>query len=208
MLYVPVTQLDLVAKYIGPRENSIVKLSRLGGADWSKAKARVKSSVKDMAKELIALYSQRMQAKGYAFTEDNEWQHDFESRFEFEETQDQLRCCSEIKSDMERVAPMDRLLCGDVGFGKTEVALRAAFKCVSDSKQCALLCPTTILAWQHYQTITRRFEDYPVRIELLSRFRTPKQQKEILKKQKHGEVDIVVGTHRLVQIDVEFHDLG
>ena len=208
VLYVPVTQLDLVAKYIGPRENSTVKLSRLGGADWSKAKARVKSSVKDMAKELIALYSQRMQAKGYAFTEDNEWQHDFESRFEFEETQDQLRCCSEIKSDMERVAPMDRLLCGDVGFGKTEVALRAAFKCVSDSKQCALLCPTTILAWQHYQTITRRFEDYPVRIELLSRFRTPKQQKEILKKLKHGEVDIVVGTHRLVQKDVEFHDLG
>lgn len=208
VLYVPVTQLDLVAKYIGPRENSTVKLSRLGGADWTKAKARVKSSVKDMAKELIALYSQRMQAKGYAFSEDNEWQHDFESRFEFEETQDQLRCCSEIKSDMERVAPMDRLLCGDVGFGKTEVALRAAFKCVSDSKQCALLCPTTILAWQHYQTLTRRFEDYPVRIELLSRFRTPKQQKEILKKLKHGEIDIVVGTHRLVQKDVEFHDLG
>lgn len=208
VLYVPVTQLDMVAKYIGPRENSTVRLSRLGGSDWSKAKARVKSSVKDMAKELTALYAQRMKAKGYAFSADNEWQHDFESRFEFEETQDQLRCCDEIKSDMERTAPMDRLLCGDVGFGKTEVALRAAFKCVSDSKQCALLCPTTILAWQHYQTILRRFEDYPVRIELLSRFRTPKQQKEIIKKLARGEIDIIVGTHRLVQKDVVFHDLG
>lgn len=208
VLYVPVTQLDMVAKYIGPRENSTVKLNRLGGSDWSKAKARVKSSVKDMAKELIALYSQRMQAKGFAFSRDNEWHRDFEGRFEFEETQDQLRCCDEIKSDMERTSPMDRLLCGDVGFGKTEVALRAAFKCVSDSKQCALLCPTTILAWQHYQTIVRRFEDYPVRIELLSRFRTPKQQKEIIQKLKRGEIDIIVGTHRLVQKDVVFHDLG
>lgn len=208
VLYVPVTQLDMVAKYIGPRENSSVKLSRLGGNDWTKAKARVKSSVKDMAKELIALYSQRMQAKGYAFSEDNEWQHDFESRFEFEETGDQLRCCDEIKHDMERTAPMDRLLCGDVGFGKTEVALRAAFKCVADSKQCALLCPTTILAWQHYQTIIRRFEDYPVKIELLSRFRTPKQQKQIIQKLQRGEVDFVIGTHRLVQKDVQFHDLG
>ena len=208
VLYVPVTQLDMVAKYIGPKENSMVKLSRLGGSDWSKAKARVKSSVKDMAKELIALYSQRMKAKGYAFSPDSEWQRDFESRFEYEETQDQLRCCDEIKSDMERTAPMDRLLCGDVGFGKTEVALRAAFKCVSDSKQCALLCPTTILAWQHYQTILRRFEDYPVRIELLSRFRTPKQQKEIIQRLARGEIDIIVGTHRLVQKDVKFHDLG
>ncbi len=208
VLYVPVTQLDMVAKYIGPRENSTVKLSRLGGSDWSKAKARVKSSVKNMAKELIALYSQRIKTKGYAFSRDNEWQRDFESRFEFEETQDQLRCCDEIKSDMEKVSPMDRLLCGDVGFGKTEVALRAAFKCVSDSKQCALLCPTTILAWQHYQTIVRRFEDYPVRIELLSRFKTPKQQKEIIKRLSRGEIDIVVGTHRLVQKDVVFHDLG
>lgn len=208
VLYVPVTQLDMVAKYIGPRENSTVKLSRLGGADWSKAKARVKSSVKDMAKELIALYSQRMRTKGYAFSPDGEWQRDFESRFEYEETDDQLRCCKEIKRDMERPVPMDRLLCGDVGFGKTEVALRGAFKCVTESKQCALLCPTTILAWQHYQTILRRFEDYPVRIELLSRFRTPKQQKEILKKLERGEIDIIVGTHRLVQKDVKFHDLG
>lgn len=208
VLYVPVTQLDMVAKYIGPRENSSVKLSRLGSQDWQKAKARVKTSVKDIAKELIALYSARMKAKGYAFSGDNEWQRDFEASFEYEETPDQLRCCEEIKHDMERTAPMDRLLCGDVGFGKTEVALRAAFKCVADSKQCALLCPTTILAWQHYQTVTKRFEGYPVRVELLSRFRTAKQQKEILQKLKRGEVDIIVGTHRLVQKDVEFRDLG
>ncbi len=208
VLYVPVTQLDMVAKYIGPHENTSVKLSRLGSQDWQKAKARVKSSVKDIAKELIALYSARMKAKGFAFSKDNEWQRDFEMSFEYEETPDQLRCCDEIKHDMERTAPMDRLLCGDVGFGKTEVALRAAFKCVADSKQCALLCPTTILAWQHYQTVTKRFEGYPIRVELLSRFRTAKQQKEILLKLKRGEIDMIVGTHRLVQKDVEFRDLG
>ncbi len=207
-LYVPVTQLDMVAKYIGPRENSSVKLSRLGSQDWQKAKARVKTSVKDIAKELIALYSARMKAKGYAFSRDNEWQRDFEASFEYEETQDQLNCCADIKRDMQKTAPMDRLLCGDVGFGKTEVALRAAFKCVADSKQCALLCPTTILAWQHYQTVTKRFEGYPIRVELLSRFRTSKQQKEILEKLKRGEIDMIVGTHRLVQKDVVFRDLG
>ena len=208
VLYVPVTQLDMVAKYIGGQENSRVKVSSLGSGDWAKAKARVKTSVKDIAKELIALYSARMQAKGYAFSGDNEWQRDFEAKFEYEETPDQLTCAAEIKRDMERTAPMDRLLCGDVGFGKTEVALRAAFKCVSDSKQCALLCPTTILAWQHYQTVTKRFEGYPIRVELLSRFRTAKQQKEILEKLKRGELDMVVGTHRLVQKDVQFRDLG
>lgn len=208
VLYVPVTQLDLVAKYIGPKENSAVKLNRLGGTEWQKSKARVKSAVKDMAKELIALYSARMSAEGYAFSPDNEWQRDFETGFEFEETEDQLRCVGEIKDDMERRAPMDRLLCGDVGFGKTEVALRAAFKCVSDSKQCALLCPTTILAWQHYQTVTRRFEGYPIRVELLSRFKKPKEQEEIIKRLKRGEVDMVIGTHRLVQKDVKFRDLG
>ncbi len=208
VLYVPVTQLDMVAKYIGPQENSRIKLSRLGSQDWQKAKAKVKSSVKDIAKELIALYSARMKSKGYAFSRDNEWQRDFEAKFEYEETPDQLSCASEIKHDMERTAPMDRLLCGDVGFGKTEVALRAAFKCIADSKQCAFLCPTTILAWQHYQTVTKRFEGYPIRVELLSRFRTPKQQKEILQRLKRGEVDMIIGTHRLVQKDVEFRDLG
>ena len=208
VLYVPVTQLDMVAKYIGAQENARVKLSRLGSGDWQKAKARVKTSVKDIAKELIALYSARMKAKGYAFSRDNEWQRDFEAKFEYEETPDQLTCVREIKRDMERTAPMDRLLCGDVGFGKTEVALRAAFKCVSDSKQCALLCPTTILAWQHYQTVCKRFEGYPVRVELLSRFRSAKQQKDILERLRRGEIDMVIGTHRLVQKDVVFRDLG
>ena len=207
-LYVPVTQLDLVSKYIGPREDATVKLSKLGGQDWQKTKARVRSAVKDMAKELIRLYAQRMQAKGHAFSPDTEWQRDFEAHFEFEETEDQLRCIKEIKHDMELSSPMDRLLCGDVGFGKTEVALRAAFKCVSDSCQCALLVPTTILAWQHYQNISKRMEGFPVRIELLSRFRTPKQQEDILERLKRGEIDMVVGTHRLVSKDVQFHNLG
>lgn len=208
VLYVPVTQLDLVSKYIGPKENSTVKISRLGGTEWQKAKTRVKAAVKDMAKELIALYSARMSAKGHAFSADTEWQKDFEACFEYEETPDQLRCIDEIKGDMEKTAPMDRLLCGDVGFGKTEVALRAAFKCVCDSKQCALLCPTTILAWQHYQTALKRFDGYPIRIELLSRFRTAKQQKDILEKLERGEIDIIIGTHRLVQKDVKFRDPG
>ncbi|MBQ1388262.1 MAG: transcription-repair coupling factor [Clostridia bacterium] len=208
VLYVPVTQLDLVSKYIGSKEDSAVKLNRLGSGDWAKTKARVRKAVRDMADELIKLYSERMKVQGHAFMEDGEWQHDFEAKFEYEETDDQLRCIDEIKGDMERVVPMDRLLCGDVGFGKTEVALRAAFKCVTESKQCVLLAPTTILAWQHYQTVLRRFEGFPVNIELLSRFRTTKQQNEILRKLKSGEVDFVIGTHRLVQNDVKFRDLG
>lgn len=208
ILYVPVTQLDLVSKYIGPKEDSTVRLNRLGGTEWQKAKSRVRSAVKDIADELIKLYSERMSAPGHAFPPDGEWQKDFEARFEFEETFDQKRCIEEIKNDMERTAPMDRLLCGDVGFGKTEVALRAAFKCVTDSKQCALLCPTTILAWQHYQTVLRRFEGFPVKIELLSRFRTPTQQEHIIKDLKRGNIDMVIGTHRLVSKDVSFRDLG
>ena len=202
------TQLDLVSKYIGPRDESVVKLNKLGGLEWQRAKSRVRSAVKDIADELIKLYSERMKAPGHAFSEDSEWQRDFEARFEYEETDDQKRCIEEIKRDMERTAPMDRLLCGDVGFGKTEVALRAAFKCVTDSKQCALLCPTTILAWQHYQTVLRRFEGFPVKIELLSRFRTPSQQDEIINKLKRGDIDMVIGTHRLVSKDVTFRDLG
>lgn len=208
VLYVPVTQLDLVAKYIGPKDDSHVKLNRLGGTEWQKTKTRVKGSVKDIAKELIKLYSERMKAKGFAFTADSEWQRDFELKFEYEETPDQLRCAEEIKTDMSRIQPMDRLLCGDVGFGKTEVALRAAFRCVSDSKQCALLCPTTILAWQHYQNVLKRFEGYPITVEVLSRFRTAKQQKVILEKLQRGEIDMIIGTHRLVQNDVQFRDLG
>lgn len=207
-LYVPVTQLDMVDKYIGPKENINVKLNRLGSNDWQNSKNKVKLAAKSIAKELIKLYSERMNTKGYAFSEDNELQHDFDAHFEYEETEDQLKCIEEVKKDMQSPHPMDRLLCGDVGFGKTEVALRAAFKCVADSKQCAILVPTTILAWQHYQNIVKRFDNFPVRISLLSRFKTPKQQKEILKKLKNGEVDIIVGTHRLVQDDVKFRDLG
>ena len=208
VLYVPVTQLDMVSKYIGKSESSGIKLNRLGGSEWQKTKKRVNSCVKDIAKELISLYSERMKAPGHAFPEDDEWQRDFESRFEYDETDDQIRCIAEIKADMEKSAPMDRLLCGDVGFGKTEVALRAAFKCITDSMQCAFLVPTTILAWQHYQNILKRFEGFPISIELLSRFKTTKHQSEIIKKLKKGEVDLIVGTHRLVQKDVKFRNLG
>lgn len=207
-LYVPVTQLDLVSKYVGSYENKNVKLNKLGTNDWKKTKSRVRTSVKDMADYLIKLYKKRMQSKGYCFSADNEWQRDFERHFEYEETRDQIICIDQIKRDMESDVPMNRLLCGDVGFGKTEVALRAAFKCVCDSKQCAMLVPTTILAWQHYQTVLRRFEGFPVKVELLSRFRTAKQQKEILSRVAKGDVDIVIGTHRLVQDDVKFRDLG
>ena len=208
-LYVPVTQLDMVSKYIGPSGDDVrVKLHRLGGAEWQKTKTRVRKAVKDLAKGLIALYSQRMHTPGYAFAPDTDLQNDFERRFEFDETDDQLRCIDEIKYDMERAVPMDRLLCGDVGFGKTEVALRAAFKCISEGKQCVLLVPTTILAWQHYQTILRRMEGLPVTIELLNRFRSAKQQEETLRHLRSGEADMVVGTHRLLSKDVSFHDLG
>jgi transcription-repair coupling factor (superfamily II helicase) len=161
-----------------------------------------------MAAELIALYAKREKTEGFAFSSDNEVQIDFENRFPYVETNDQLQCISEIKADMEKPHPMDRLLCGDVGFGKTEVAFRAAFKCIFDGKQCALLAPTTVLAWQHYQTALKRFEHFPVKIELLSRFRTPAQQRAVLKDLAAGKVDMVIGTHRLVQKDVKFRDLG
>lgn len=209
VLYVPVTQLDLVSKYIGPGENNNrVKINRLGGNEWKKAKAKVRSSVKDMAKELIALYAKRMSTKGYAFSEDTDLQRDFELRFPYDETDDQLRCVEEIKRDMERSAPMDRLLCGDVGFGKTEVALRAAFKCVSEGKQCAILVPTTVLAMQHFNTARSRMEPFPVRVEMLSRFVTPTKQKQVLKELEAGNVDLLVGTHRIISKDIKFKDLG
>ena len=207
-LYVPVTQLDLVSKYIGNKEDATVRLHRLGGQEWQKAKTRVRTAVKDIAKQLVTLYSKRMSSPGFAFGPDEEWQYDFERHFPYEETEDQLRCVDEIKTDMEREVPMDRLLCGDVGFGKTEVALRAAFKCVSQSKQCAILVPTTILAFQHYNTILKRFEGFPVKVEMLSRFRTPKQQADIVRRVKRGEIDIIVGTHRLLSQDIAFRDLG
>ena len=207
-LYVPVTQLDLVSKYIGPGEEAGVRLHKLGGEQWQKTRARVKKAVKDMAKQLTALYAKRMSTPGYAFSPDTDMQSDFERRFEYDETEDQLRCIQEIKGDMERAVPMDRLLCGDVGFGKTEVALRAAFKCMAEGKQCALLVPTTILAWQHYQTAQRRMDGMPVKVELLSRFRTPAQQTEIIKEIRRGHIDMVVGTHRLISKDVGWKDLG
>lgn len=208
VLYVPVTQLDMISRYIGSADLNTVKLSKLHSDQWQKAKTKAKAAAKEMAEELTALYAKRMRSKGFAFSHDGIEQEEFENRFNYVETDDQLRCAAEIKSDMEREAPMDRLLCGDVGFGKTEVALRGAFKCVMDGKQCALLCPTTVLAWQHYQTVLRRMEGYPVKVVLLSRFITPKEQKQVLENLKRGLADIVIGTHRLVQKDVEFKDLG
>ncbi len=209
VLYVPVTQLDLVSRYIGAAtEDGNIKINRLGGSEWQKTRTRVKKAVKDMAKQLTALYAKRMSVKGYAFSPDTDLQNDFERRFEYDETDDQLRCINEIKADMERDVPMDRLLCGDVGFGKTEVALRAAFKCISEGKQCALLVPTTILALQHYNTIVRRFGDMPVTVKLLNRFVTPKGQQKIISDLKCGRLDMVVGTHRLISKDISFKDLG
>lgn len=207
-LYVPVTQLDLVSKYIGPKDDSRVKINRLGSGEWQKTKSRVRASVKDMAKELIQLYAKRMSTKGYAFSEDTDLQRDFELRFPYDETEDQLRCADEIKGDMEKTAPMDRLLCGDVGFGKTEVALRACFKCISEGKQCAILVPTTVLAMQHFQTAKKRLEPYPVRVEMLSRFVKPAKQKQILDDLAKGKVDMIVGTHRIISKDIKFRDLG
>ena len=207
-LYVPVTQLDLVSRYIGGKEDAAVKLNKLGSQEWQKTRANVKKAVKDMAAQLIRLYAAREQAKGFPFDPDDELQHDFEARFPYVETADQLRATAEIKADMERERPMDRLLCGDVGFGKTEVAFRAALKCILSGKQCVLLAPTTVLAHQHYETALRRFESIPVTIELLSRFRTPKQQKTILEKTANGTVDLLIGTHRLLSKDVRFGALG
>ena len=208
ILYVPVTQLDLVSKYIGTAEDGNIRLNKLGGQEWHKTRKRVRTAVRDMAKQLTELYSKRMASKGYAFSPDTDMQNDFERRFEYEETEDQLRCVNEIKNDMEGLAPMDRLLCGDVGFGKTEVALRAVFKCIGDGKQCAILVPTTILAWQHYNTILKRFGDFPADVRMLSRFVSAKEQAKTIQGLKRGNVDLVVGTHRLISKDIAFKDLG
>ena len=208
VLYVPITQLDMVSKYVGGKEGSTVKINRLGSDEWNNQKRRVQKHVKDIADKLVKIYAERMKAKGYGFDRDTEWQREFEDRFEYPETFDQLKAADEIKSDMERPVPMDRLLCGDVGFGKTEVALRAAFKCMIEGRQCAILVPTTILAWQHFQTAASRFDSYPFRIELLSRFRSSRQQEEILRRLKRGDIDLIIGTHKLIQKNVEFNDLG
>ena len=208
ILYVPVTQLDLVSKYIGQREDAGVRLNKLGGQEWQKAKTRVRKAVKDMAKELTKLYAERMNRKGHAFLPDTDLQYEFEEHFPYDETDDQLRSTQEIKHDMERSSPMDRLLCGDVGFGKTEVALRAAFKCISEGMQCVMLVPTTLLAMQHYQNIVKRMEGFPLHIEMLSRFKTPNQKEQILSGLAKGSVDMVVGTHILISKDIKFKNLG
>ena len=208
MLYVPVTSLDMVSPYISGKDDAKVTLNKLNSGEWQKTKQKVYRSVREMAKELIELYAKRETAEGISFSPDTEWQRDFEARFPYEETEDQLRSAEEIKKDMESRRPMDRLLCGDVGVGKTEVALRAAFKCVSDGYQVAILVPTTILAWQHYQTVTERMDPFPVKTALLSRFADSKAIKAGIAGIRNGTIDIAIGTHRLLQKDVEFKKLG
>lgn len=207
-LYVPATQLDMVSKYIGAGEAAPARLNKLGGTEWNRAKSKAKGAAKELARGLIELYARRLRQKGHAFAPDSVWQTEFEEAFEYTETDDQLRCADEVKRNMEVPVPMDRLLCGDVGYGKTEVALRAVMKCVLDGKQAAILVPTTVLAQQHYVTAVNRFHKYPVRIDVLSRFRTPGQMRETLRRTREGAVDLLIGTHRLLQKDVVFRDLG
>jgi len=206
-LYVPLTRLDLVQKYRSS-EGAKPVLNHLGTAAWAKTKARVRKAMKDMTDELLKLYAERKTAQGHSFSADNEWMREFEDTFEFSETEDQETAIADVKRDMESTQPMDRLLCGDVGYGKTEIAMRAAFKAISDNKQVAVLAPTTVLAFQHYETFKQRFAPFPVTIEMISRFRSPKQQKEILQKVEAGKVDVLIGTHRLISKDVKFADLG
>ncbi|MBQ5324911.1 MAG: transcription-repair coupling factor [Oscillospiraceae bacterium] len=207
-LFVPVTQLDLISRYTYAQSDEKVTLSKLGGESWKKTKAKAKKATQEMAAELIRLYAEREHSKGFAFDEDTEWQRDFEARFIYDETEDQLKSIAEIKKDMESQYPMERLLCGDVGVGKTEVALRAAFKAVMSNKQVAILVPTTVLAWQHYNTLIQRMESFPINIQLLSRFRTAKQREQTIKDINSGVANIVVGTHALIQKKVKFKDLG
>ena len=207
ILYVPTNQLDNIRKYIGGDEGGL-KVNKLGNKEWIKTKARVKNNLREVAKELIELYAKREKAKGYAFSADSPWQTQFEESFPYQETDDQLRCIDEVKKDMELPKPMDRLLCGDVGYGKTEVAIRAAFKAVMGGKQVAYLAPTTVLAEQQYKEFRDRMANFAIRVEVLNRFKTKKEQNEIVKKLKLGEIDIVVGTHRILSNDVEFKDLG
>jgi transcription-repair coupling factor len=207
-LYVPLTRLDLVQKYRSAEGGAKPVLNRLGTQQWAKTKARVKKAMKDMADELLKLYAQRKMAQGHAFPTDTEWQREFDDAFEFTETEDQMQAILDVKKDMENTQPMDRLLCGDVGYGKTEVAMRAAFKAVGDNRQVAVLAPTTVLAFQHFETFKRRFAAFPIQIEMISRFRTARQQKEIVEKVESGKVDILIGTHRLLSKDIKFPDLG
>ena len=209
VLYVPATSLDLVSKYIGPGEdNERTKLNKLGGTEWAKTTRKAKAAAKDLAEGLIRLYAQRQRLAGHAFSPDSPWQQEFEDAFPYTETDDQLQAIRDIKADMEQPRPMDRLLCGDVGYGKTEVALRAVMKCIMDGKQAAILVPTTVLAQQHYATACGRFKDFPVKIEVLSRFTTAKEQKRILEAARTGGLDLLIGTHKLLQKNMEFKDLG
>ena len=207
ILYIPTTDLDHIRKYVGG-DKIQPKINKLGSKDWENTKAKVKKNLREIAKELIELYAKREKVQGYRFSPDTPWQREFEGKFPYQETEDQLRCIAEVKKDMESSRPMDRLLCGDVGYGKTEVAIRAAFKAAVDGKQVAYLAPTTVLADQQYQEFKERMKDYPIKVELLNRFKTKKYQDEVIKKLKLGEVDIVVGTHRLLSKDVSFKDLG
>jgi transcription-repair coupling factor (superfamily II helicase) len=206
-LYIPTSQLDLIQKYIGS-EGKAPKLNKLGGTEWSKTKKRVKESLRELAEELVKLYAQRQSLKGFAFSKDVVWQKQLEDLFPYQETDDQLKCIEDIKMDMEAERPMDRLLCGDVGYGKTEVAIRAVFKAVMDGKQVAYLVPTTILAQQQYNSFKERMKDFPVTVDVISRFRSAAEQKKILKDVKSNNIDILVGTHRLLQKDIQFKDLG
>ncbi|MDQ2086522.1 transcription-repair coupling factor [Herbivorax sp. ANBcel31] len=206
-LYVPTNQLDLIQKYIGS-EGRTPRLSKLGGNDWAKTKARAKESLMELAEELIGLYAKRESLKGYKYNEDTVWQKQFEELFPFQETEDQLKCIDEIKKDMESEKLMDRLLCGDVGYGKTEVAVRAIFKAVMDGKQVAYLVPTTVLAQQQFENFRERMKDFPISVEVISRFKTKREQAKILKDVRSGMVDVLIGTHRLLQKDIEFKDLG
>jgi transcription-repair coupling factor (superfamily II helicase) len=204
-VYVPTDQIDIIRKYTG---GDTPKLSKMGGADWQKTKSRVRDAVRDVAGELVVLYRRRLATPGHQFAPDTPWQHEVEDAFPYEETPDQLQAIIDTKSDMERAIPMDRLVCGDVGYGKTEVAIRAAFKAVQDGMQVALLVPTTLLASQHGQTFRERFANYPVRVEALSRFLSTKEQNAVLRGLTDGSVDIVIGTHRLLSDDIKFHNLG
>ena len=206
-LYVPIDQMDKVQKYIGSDVEK-VKLNKLGSSEWTRAKAKVKKEIEDMTKDLIELYAKREKVKGYKYSKDTPWQNEFESLFPHEETEDQLKAIKETKKDMESDKVMDRLICGDVGYGKTEVAIRAVFKACMDQKQVAVLVPTTILAQQHYNTFRERFENYPIRVEVLSRFKSPKQQKEIINDAKKGLVDVLIGTHRIISKDINLPNLG
>ena len=207
-LYVPLERLDLVEKYRSSGDGVKPVLDRLGGSTWERTKKRVKRALRDMAEELLRLYAERKMHGGSPNGPDTPWQKEFEEAFEFEETPDQLKALADIKKDLESPEPMDRLLCGDVGYGKTELAMRAAFKVIQDGRQVAVLAPTTVLAYQHYTTFGRRMAAFPIRVEMLSRFRSPTEQKKIVAEVEAGKIDVVIGTHRLLSKDVQFRDLG